>query len=68
MMIMMIMMMKMMTMKVKVVVVLVFRAVFTGIYTVESIVKILARGFMLTNFTYLRDAWNWLDFLVVALS
>ena len=44
------------------------REVFTGIYTVEGMVKILARGFMLADFHYLRDAWNWLDFIVVALS
>lgn len=44
------------------------RETFTGIYTVESIVKIFARGFILCNFTYLRDAWNWLDFVVVSLA
>lgn len=45
-----------------------FRATFTGIYTVEGTVKMLARGFILANFTYLRDAWNWLDFIVVAFA
>ena len=44
------------------------REVFTAIYTVEGLVKILARGFILADFHYLRDAWNWLDFIVVALS
>jgi len=44
------------------------RETFTGIYTVEGIIKILARGFVLTQFTYLRDAWNWLDFIVVTLA
>jgi len=44
------------------------RETFTGIYTIEGIVKILARGFLLTEFTYLRDAWNWLDFIVVTLA
>ncbi|NXR16120.1 SCN1A protein, partial [Semnornis frantzii] len=35
---------------------------FTGIYTFESLIKILARGFCLEGFTFLRDPWNWLDF------
>jgi len=44
------------------------RQIFTAIYTVESAVKMLARGFILAQFTYLRDAWNWLDFIVVTLA
>ena len=44
------------------------RQVFTAIYTAEGLTKILARGFILTPFTYLRDAWNWLDFVVVTLA
>uniref|UniRef100_A0A8B9D177 Sodium channel protein n=1 Tax=Anser brachyrhynchus TaxID=132585 RepID=A0A8B9D177_9AVES len=35
---------------------------FTGIYTFESLIKIIARGFCLEDFTFLRDPWNWLDF------
>ncbi|XP_061392207.1 sodium channel protein para isoform X29 [Musca vetustissima] len=42
--------------------------IFTGIYTFESAVKVMARGFILCPFTYLRDAWNWLDFVVIALA
>ncbi|XP_065581599.1 sodium channel protein para-like isoform X2 [Artemia franciscana] len=42
--------------------------VFTGIYTFESAVKVIARGFVLESFTYLRDAWNWLDFIVISLA
>ncbi|XP_025407764.1 sodium channel protein para-like isoform X2 [Sipha flava] len=42
--------------------------IFTGIYTFESAVKVMARGFILEHFTYLRDAWNWLDFIVIALA
>ncbi|XP_077873652.1 sodium channel protein type 9 subunit alpha isoform X3 [Ictidomys tridecemlineatus] len=38
---------------------------FTGIYTFESLVKILARGFCVGEFTFLRDPWNWLDFIVI---
>ncbi|XP_074145317.1 sodium channel protein type 10 subunit alpha [Sminthopsis crassicaudata] len=42
--------------------------VFTGIYTFESLIKILARGFCMNEFTYLRDPWNWLDFCVISLA
>ena len=42
--------------------------IFTAIYTYESGVKLLARGFLLDNYTYLRDAWNWLDFSVIGMS
>uniref|UniRef100_T1JEU7 Sodium channel protein n=1 Tax=Strigamia maritima TaxID=126957 RepID=T1JEU7_STRMM len=41
---------------------------FTAIYTFESVTKMLARGFILDKFTYLRDPWNWLDFAVIALA
>uniref|UniRef100_A0A8D0HSQ7 Sodium channel protein n=1 Tax=Sphenodon punctatus TaxID=8508 RepID=A0A8D0HSQ7_SPHPU len=41
---------------------------FTGIYTFESLIKILARGFCLNQFTFLRDPWNWLDFCVVIMA
>ncbi|OCT63542.1 hypothetical protein XELAEV_18044638mg [Xenopus laevis] len=41
---------------------------FTGIYTLESLIKILARGFCLEKFTFLRDPWNWLDFSVILLA
>ena len=42
--------------------------IFTAIYTYESGVKLVARGFFLDDFTYLRDAWNWLDFAVIGMS
>ena len=42
--------------------------VFTAIYTYESAVKLLARGFFIDSHTYLRDAWNWLDFTVILMS
>ncbi|XP_020753607.2 sodium channel protein type 10 subunit alpha isoform X2 [Odocoileus virginianus] len=42
--------------------------VFTVIYTFEALIKILARGFCLNEFTYLRDPWNWLDFSVITLA
>ncbi|CAG09347.1 unnamed protein product, partial [Tetraodon nigroviridis] len=41
---------------------------FTAIYTFESLVKILARGFCLGKFTFLRDPWNWLDFSVIVMA
>uniref|UniRef100_A0A8D2LJ69 Sodium channel protein n=1 Tax=Varanus komodoensis TaxID=61221 RepID=A0A8D2LJ69_VARKO len=41
---------------------------FTGIYTFECVIKILARGFCLNEFTFLRDPWNWLDFSVIVMA
>ncbi|XP_061861200.1 sodium channel protein type 2 subunit alpha-like isoform X6 [Colius striatus] len=41
---------------------------FTGIYTFEFVVKILARGFCINDFTCLRDPWNWLDFVVISFA
>nr|XP_060639342.1 sodium channel protein type 4 subunit alpha B-like [Anolis sagrei ordinatus] len=41
---------------------------FTGIYTFECLIKILARGFCLNEFTFLRDPWNWLDFSVIMMA
>ncbi|XP_055086412.1 sodium channel, voltage-gated, type I-like, alpha [Periophthalmus magnuspinnatus] len=41
---------------------------FTAIYTFESLVKILARGFCIGKFTFLRDPWNWLDFCVIVMA
>ena len=47
---------------------LLYRIIFTTIYTFESCLKVAARGFILEPFTYLRDPWNWLDFIVIALA
>ncbi|XP_060776239.1 sodium channel, voltage gated, type VIII, alpha subunit b isoform X3 [Neoarius graeffei] len=41
---------------------------FTGIYTFESLTKIIARGFCIDGFTFLRDPWNWLDFMVISMA
>ncbi|XP_023683778.1 sodium channel, voltage-gated, type I like, alpha b isoform X2 [Paramormyrops kingsleyae] len=41
---------------------------FTGIYTFECLIKILARGFCVGKFTFLRDPWNWLDFSVILMA
>lgn len=47
---------------------LIFRYIFTVIYTVEFAVKIVARGFVLNEFTYLRDPWNVLDLFVLIMT
>lgn len=44
------------------------RYTFTGIYTFESLIKMLARGFCIDDFTFLRDPWNWLDFSVIMMA
>ena len=36
-----------------------------GIYSTEMVIKVVAKGFILNNNTYLRNPWNWLDFLVI---
>ncbi|CAF3763063.1 unnamed protein product [Rotaria sp. Silwood1] len=42
--------------------------VFTIIYTLEALTKCVARGFILEKHTFLRDPWNWLDFIVITLA
>ncbi|XP_055009098.1 sodium channel protein type 4 subunit alpha B [Boleophthalmus pectinirostris] len=42
--------------------------VFTGIYTFEALVKVCSRGFCVGDFTFLRDPWNWLDFMVISMA
>lgn len=39
--------------------------IFTMIFTLECIIKIIAMGFVVHRNSYLRDGWNWLDFIVV---
>ncbi|XP_055941940.1 sodium channel protein 60E-like [Argiope bruennichi] len=39
--------------------------VFLVIYTIEMIIKVIAKGFILNKYSYLRNPWNWLDFIVV---
>jgi hypothetical protein len=46
----------------------VFDTVFTGIYTFEAVMKILAYGFVVHRKSYLRDAWNVLDFISLVVS
>ncbi|CAF4713197.1 unnamed protein product [Rotaria sp. Silwood1] len=42
--------------------------IFTGIYTLEALIKCVARGFILRKHTFLRDPWNWLDFVVIVIA
>ena len=39
--------------------------IFTALFCVELSLKALAMGFCVGPGTYLQDAWNWLDFIVV---
>ena len=39
--------------------------VLTIMFTIEMLLKILAQGLIIHRNSYLRDAWNWLDFVVV---
>lgn len=45
-----------------------YRYVFTFIYTFEATIKILSRGFCVGKFTFLKDPWNWLDFMVISMA
>lgn len=38
---------------------------FTSVFIVEFILKIVAMGFVMGRNTYLRDGWNFIDFVVV---
>ncbi|XP_030642508.1 sodium channel, voltage-gated, type I-like, alpha [Chanos chanos] len=42
--------------------------VFTGIYTFEALIKMLARGLCVGKFTYFKDPWNWLDSSVIIMA
>ncbi|XP_070827526.1 sodium channel protein type 4 subunit alpha B-like [Chaetodon trifascialis] len=39
--------------------------VFIAIYTFETLIKVMGRGFCVGKFTFLRDPWNWLDVVVI---
>lgn len=41
------------------------RYIFLAIYTCEMVIKGIAKGFILNKYTYLRNPWNWLDFVVI---
>ena len=42
-----------------------FQLNFIVVFTIECVLKIIAMGFILHPNAYLRDPWNWIDFLVV---
>lgn len=42
--------------------------VFTGLFTLELLMKVFAFGFIFGPNTYLKDKWNWIDLLVVITS
>ena len=42
--------------------------IFLILYTCEMILKIIAMGFVMRPFSYLRDGWNIMDFVVVSLG
>lgn len=39
--------------------------IFTSLFAVEMVLKVIAMGFVLGRGTYIRDPWNVLDFVVV---
>jgi hypothetical protein len=41
---------------------------FTAIFTLELIIQVTAKGLIFGKKAYLRDIWNWLDFIVVVMS
>jgi hypothetical protein len=45
-----------------------FRYIFTSIFTLEMVIKVISLGFVINNHAYLRDYWNWLDFGIVVIS
>lgn len=40
--------------------------IFQYLYTIEMVVKIVSLGFICNDGSYLRDAWNILDFVIIA--
>jgi hypothetical protein len=40
--------------------------IFQYLYTIEMVVKIVSLGFIVNTGSYLRDAWNILDFVIIA--
>jgi hypothetical protein len=40
--------------------------IFQYLYTIEMVVKIVSMGFLCNKGSYLRDAWNILDFVIIA--
>ena len=45
-----------------------FDLIFSIIFLIECIIKVIAMGFVVHSKSYLRDYWNWLDFFIVCIS
>ena len=45
-----------------------FDTVFSIIFLIECVCKVIAMGFIWHKNSYLRDYWNWLDFFIVIVS
>ena len=45
-----------------------FDIAFSVIFLIECVCKVIAMGFFWHRNSYLRDAWNWLDFFIVIIS
>ena len=45
-----------------------FEPFFIVAFTLECVLKVISMGFIVDPGSYLRDVWNWLDFLVVVSS
>ena len=41
---------------------------FTFIFTIEMVTKVIARGFVLHSFAYLRSGWDLLDFAIIIIA
>lgn len=46
----------------------IFNYIFSGIFMIEFIIKCVSRGFILGEGSYLKDKWNYIDFIVVISS
>lgn len=44
------------------------RYFFVAIYSLELIIKLIVKGFFVGPYAYLKDPWNWLDFILVIVS
>nr|XP_024656274.1 sodium channel protein type 4 subunit alpha B [Maylandia zebra] len=44
----------------------VVKYVYMAIFVFEALVKVVARGFCVGRFTFLRDPWNWLDIIIIS--
>jgi hypothetical protein len=44
------------------------RYVFQAVYTFEAVAKIISRGFVMDKYTYLRDPWNVIDFVILIIT